>query len=616
MSRTRRLLPLLLSSVGLLLAGALLPSCSPAASPDNPPQATATASARATATPSSKEDIAPEAATGLRDVDAATAGHFMVAAANPHAAAAGRAVLREGGSAVDAAVAMALVLTLVEPQSSGIGGGAFLLHYDAKGKQVRAYDGRETAPAAASGELFLDKRGNPRKFYDAVIGGLSVGVPGELRMLEMAHKKHGKLPWKRLFEPAIKLAAEGFELSPRLYALLDRNRYLRGMKVARKHYYQDNGKPYPVGHKLRNPALANTLLLIAEGGAKAFYEGPIADDIVAATRNARKNPGRLTKKDLAGYKAVERTAVCRPYRQYRVCGMPPPTSGGVTTLQILGMLQRFDMKQYQAGSVDSVHLVSEASRLAFADRGLYLADSDFVKVPVEALLAPAYLEKRSKLISSDKALDQPSAGSGPGLTASRWAPDQSSEVPATSHLVAVDKEGHVVSMTASIESAFGSHVMVRGFLLNNELTDFSFVPSADGKPVANRVQPNKRPRSSMAPIIVLDKTDNRFHLAVGSPGGSRIIGFVTRVLVDVLDHRLPLQKALSRPHFANRNGPTELERMPGQQEWLTRTKKGLEARGHQVRVGDMTSGLHAIIRTEKGYVGAADPRREGVVLGE
>jgi len=538
----------------------------------------------------------------------------MVAAANPHASRAGLAMLRAGGTAVDAAVAMAVMLTLVEPQSSGIGGGAFMLHYANASKTITAFDGRETAPKAASGDMFL-VAGKPRAFFDAVIGGLSVGVPGELRMLELAHKRHGKLPWKDLFAPAIELAERGFALSPRLHGLLQRDRFLAKMKVAGRYFYQPDGTPKPVGTLLVNRPLAAVLRAVADGGADAFYAGEIADDIVAAVTRAA-NPGRLRLADLKAYKPAVRDAVCIRYRTSRICGVPPPTSGGVTTLQMVGLLERFDVGRLGADSVEAAHLFAEAGRLAYADRDIYIADPDFVKVPTAELLSPDYLSRRSRLIDPERSMGKAAAGKPESKGARRWAPGMAADLPSTSHMVAVDAAGDVVTMTASIESAFGSHLMVRGFLLNNELTDFSFVPQVEGRLVANRVEPGKRPRSSMAPILVVNAADDSFVLAVGSPGGSRIINYVARVLIGVLDHGLDPQQAISRPNIVNRNGVTELEAGDAWQSWLGQTKAGLEALGHQVKLRDLNSGLHAIKRIAGGYVGGADPRREGVVVGD
>jgi gamma-glutamyltranspeptidase/glutathione hydrolase len=561
-----------------------------------------------------KERIAPESATGYRSRPAVRTTQTMVGAANPYASRAGLEILREGGSAIDAAIAMAMVLTLVEPQSSGIGGGAFMLHFDASSSQLVAYDGRETAPAAATPDMFL-KDGKPRAFMEAVVGGLSVGVPGELRMLELAHRDQGKLPWARLFEPAIKLAEEGFEISPRLYRLLSMDPVLPKQRAARAYFYGADGKPLPVGTRLVNRPLAEVLRTVAAKGADAFYEGPIADDIVQAVRTAEANPGRLAKEDMAGYRAKRRQAVCGPYHCWQVCGPPPPTSGGVGVIQILGILSHFDLKALAPDSVQAAHLFAEASRLAYADRGGYLADPDFVPVPAFQLIRPGYLEQRAALISPAKSMGVAEAGRIEAM-ALRWGRDASPELPSTSHMVVVDAAGNAVSMTASVEGAFGSHQMVHGFILNNQLTDFSFMPESDGKPVANRVEPGKRPRSSMAPIIVLDQIGQHLVMALGSPGGPQIIDYVAQPIMSVEAWGMDLQQAFDRPHVVNRNGVTELEPVPGGEAWLKEVSEGLKVLGHQVEVKDENSGLQGIMRIDGGYLGGADPRREGVILGD
>jgi gamma-glutamyltranspeptidase / glutathione hydrolase len=599
---------------------ALLASCSAHPTPAPAPVASASTTAPAASASVAKEDIAPEGSTGYRTgLTSVRAKRQMVTAANPHAARAGREVLRAGGSAVDAAIAMALVLSLVEPQSSGIGGGAFMLFYDAKQRSLRAYDGRETAPAAATGDMFL-RDGKPRDFMDAVVGGLSVGVPGELRMLELAHQAHGKLPWKRLFAPAIDLAEKGFKISARLHALLEDAPRLPAMGGAKDYFFLPDGRVKPAGTRLTNPALATVLREVADKGAAAFYEGPIADRLVEAVAHNEAQPGRLVAADLAAYRAVARDAVCHRYREHLVCGMPPPTSGGVTTLQILGLLAPFPLADEQAGGVKEIHLFAEAEKLAFADRDQYLADPDFVPQPVDELLAGGYLAARSKLISVEKGSGAKKAAPGKVPTAKKradhFAPDASLERPATSHVCVVDAEGNAVSMTASIEGAFGSHVMVDGYLLNNELTDFSFVPQAGGKPVANRVEPGKRPRSSMAPIIVLTP-EKELVLVIGSPGGSRIISYVARALVSILDHHHDVQDAMGEPHYGNRNGSTELELRDDLAPWIESTTAGLVALGHEVITADMNSGLSAILREPSGeFVAGVDPRREGIALGD
>jgi len=562
---------------------------------------------------------APEAASGFRPgLQSTTAQRHMAAAANPLAAEAGREMLREGGSAVDAAIAMQMVLTLVEPQSSGIGGGAFLLHFD--GRRVQAYDGRETAPLAAEENLFM-AGGKPMAFHDAAVGGRSVGTPGVLRMLEAAHGQHGRLAWARLFEPAIRLADDGFPVSPRLHALLKDEKFLARDPAARAYFYDADGAPKAVGTLLRNPPLAATLRAIAGGGADAFYRGEIAAEVVRIV-SSHPNAGRLAAADLADYRAKERTPVCTDYKRWRVCGMPPPSSGGIAVAQMLGIfavrniavVPPVDIGGQLQPQVDAVHLFSEAGRLAFADRNLYVADPDFIPVDWIALTDPRYLADRAKLIG-DRSMRRAAPGVPAGYRVA-WAADESQRI-ATSHISAVDGFGNAVSMTTSIEDAFGARLMVRGFLLNNQLTDFSFLPSEDGKPIANRVQPGKRPRSSMAPTLVFDRASGEMVAALGSPGGSQIISYVARTLVGVLDWDLDIQQAISLANFGSRNGPTEVEQGRVGRSVI----EGLQARGHEVGEIPMTSGLQGIVRVrladgQRGWAGGADPRREGVALGD
>ncbi len=535
----------------------------------------------------------------------------MVAAAHPLAAEAGLEMLRAGGSAVDAAIAAQMVLTLVEPQSSGIGGGAFLMHYAADGRTVTSWDGRETAPAAARPDLFLAADGTPLRFYDAVLGGRSVGVPGAVRMLEAAHRAHGILPWARLFEPAIRLAGEGFRVSPRLAAAVaaDAER-LRRDATTRAYFFLPDGRPIPEGLMLSNPPLATTLRAIAAEGADALYRGPIAADIAAKVRSD-PNPGLITTDDLAAYEAKRREPVCGPYRAVLVCSMGPPSSGGVTVLQILALLGHFDIAPLDPAGTDAAHLIAEAGRLAFADRNQYLADADFVSVPVRGLLDGAYLTGRAQLIDRDRTLAAPRAGNPPWRSG-RLAPHADGVENGTSHLVVVDAAGNAVSMTTTVEDAFGARLMVHGFILNNQLTDFSFRPVLDGRPVANAVEGGKRPRSSMAPAIVID-AERRLVLAVGSPGGARIIGYVAQALVALIDWRLDPQAALALPHVGTLGSAVELEDGTGAASLRT----ALEARGHQVVVREMASGLQAIaVLPEGGLAGGADPRREGVAMGD
>ena len=538
--------------------------------------------------------------------------NFMIAAANPWAAKAGLKVLKDGGSAVDAAIATQMVLTLVEPQSSGIGGGAFMLHYNAAEKSLVAYDGRETAPAGVRANLFYKPGGELMSFYEAVVGGRAVGVPGVLRMLEMAHQKHGNLRWSELFDPAIKLAEKGFPVSERLHELLLRDQELRNQSDAQAFFYPKDGAPRQVDENLQNFELAETFRAIASDGADAFYRGDIAAAIVSLVQG-HENTGFLSMKDMALYKAKVREPVCRAYRSYRLCGMPPPTSGGLTTLQIMALLEQFEMSEVEPGSAEAVHLISEASRLAYADRALYMADPDFIKVPGKKLLETSYIFERGDLISETRSMGKAKAGVVPEEE-TRYSPDLSPELPSTTHFTIVDGEGNVVTMTSSIENTFGSRLMVKGFFLNNQLTDFSFTPRRDGKLIANRIQPGKRPRSSMSPMIAFDGRywGGPFLFALGSPGGSRIINYVTKTMVAMLDWGLPPADAVALPHHSNRNGVTELEAETAAADLLVE----LEELGHRVKVRDLNSGLHVIKKVKGGYMGGADPRREGVVLGE
>ena len=514
--------------------------------------------------------------------DAVVSREFMVSAAHPLAAQAGYDVLARGGSAVDAAIAVQMVLGLVEPESSGIGGGAFLLHWSQREQNLRSYDGRETAPMAARPDRFLVD-GKPMAFIEAVVGGRSVGVPGVLRMLELAHRRHGRLPWAELFKPAIAAAEQGFPLSPRLHALLQDERYLPADPAAREIYY---GKA--VGERIVNRQYAATLRALAARGANAMYEGPIAADLVHAVRSHAK-AGDLTEDDVAAYKAIERPPVCGAYRTWRVCSMGPPSSGGVAVLQILGILERTSFARAPPQSAQAVHYFSEAGRLAYADRARYLGDPDFAPMPLARLLSPTYLSSRASLVTE--------------RSMRRALPGDMEH--GTSHFSIVEANGDAVAMTTTIESGFGSRIMVRGFLLNNELTDFDFTP---GGP--NAVGGGKRPRSSMAPTMVFDR-EGRLTLIVGSPGGSQIINYVAKALVGVLDWKLDVQEAIDLPNFGSRNGPTQIEK-GSRYEALA---PELGERGHDVRLMELESGLHGIERVPGGWRGGADPRREGVALG-
>jgi gamma-glutamyltranspeptidase/glutathione hydrolase len=521
-------------------------------------------------------------------------------------------ILRAGGSAVDAAVAAQMVLNLVEPQSSGVGGGAFLLYWDAGRKRLSSYDGRETAPKAINPRVFRKFMGSRDGFMRAVGSGASVGVPGLLRMLELAHKRHGKLPWARLFKPAISLARRGFPVSRRLHLLLTYYPKLARDDAARELYFALDGRPKLPGRTVANPVFARTLEAIARDGAKVLYEGEIAGEIVAATRRGPGPPGVMTRADLRGYRALAREPVCGAYRGYKICGMGPPSSGGITVLQILGLVERFDLRGPGPWSPRAWHLIGQASALAFADRNRYLADSDFVRVPVKGLLERGYLARRSATITGLAVKGRALPGVPPGARAERFGDGVTPELPSTSHLSIVDSDGNAVAMTSSIEHAFGSRRMVRGFLLNNELTDFSFRARRGKRLVANRIEGGKRPRSSMAPTMVFG-ADGKLVLVIGSPGGSRIIGYVAQRVIAVLDWRMDVQSAIAMGHALSRNNGMELERRTR----AARMARALRQRGHRVRIGSMNSGLHGIqILPDGTLIGGADPRREGIVDGE
>jgi gamma-glutamyltranspeptidase/glutathione hydrolase len=516
---------------------------------------------------------APEIATERVEREAAVAKRHMVAAADPRAVEAGLEILRAGGSAADAAIAVQLVLGLVEPQSSGLGGGAFVLHWSDQERRVRSYDARETAPAAARPERFLDRHGNPEQFMAAVTSGRSVGVPGVPRLLETLHRKHGRLPWARLFVPAIRLAEQGFIKTRRLARMLE---HFPGVQAL-----------FPL-----NREYAATLRTLAAQGADAFYRGEIAEDIVRAARSD------LTLEDLAAYRVIEREPLCGSYRGHRLCGMAPPSSGALGVLQILGILERTNFHRAAPGSVEAVHLFSEAARLAYADRARYVGDPDFAPVPAVRMLDPKYLDARAKQIR-----ERSMGFAMPGLL----DPESSG----TSHFSVVDAQGNAVAMTSSIEMAFGSRIQVRGFLLNNQLTDFSFNPEYLLRPAVNRVEGGKRPRSSMSPTLVFDR-DGRLQMALGSPGGLAIINFVVKALVASLDWGMDIQQAISSPNFGSTNGPTFLER--GTE--LETLGDALAERGHVLNFARLTSGLHGIERIPGGWRGGADPRRAGIASGD
>ena len=578
---------------------------------------------------------APEPSSGYTDKPGWATREFAVAAAHPLAAEAGVRMIQAGGTAIDAAVAVQMVLGLVEPQSSGIGGGAFLLHHD--GQTVEAYDGRETAPAAADERLFLGADGLPLPFPRAAIGGRAVGVPGVVRMLELAHRRHGKLPWATLFAPAIQLAEDGFPVGARLHSLLRADSQLRRDPVAVAYFYRADGQPHEVGHRLRNPEYAAVLRRIASGGSKALHEGPVAEAIVRKVRGHATNPGRLTLADLAQYRAVQRDPLCRDHRGaarfYRICGFPPPGSGAIAIAQILGILAHTDAANLPpvagisgvpgatllAPSAPWLHLYTEAARLAFADRAQYVADPDFTPPPAagwDSLLDAGYLLERSRLIGAQSMKLAPPGN--PGGARSSHAPMQQQPEAGTSHISIVDDDGNSLAMTTTIESGFGARQMVSvdggvgGFLLNNQLTDFSFEPrGADGRPIANRVEGGKRPRSSMAPTLVFDRRSGGLVMTGGSPGGPMIIHYTAKTLYGVLNWGLNVQQAIDLPNFGSLNGPTLLE----ERRFPRAEVEALRARGAELREQPLTSGIQAIQAMPDGWFGGADPRREGVVLG-
>ena len=562
------------------------------------------------ATALAKEARYPEFGNGRIEQKLVEAKQYMVSSANPYASEAGMRILERGGTAIDAAIAVQMVLNLVEPESSGIGGGAFSLYWDNKNKKLSSYDGREKAPMAADGKLFQEN-GKNMNWWEALAGGRAVGVPGVLAMMEKTHKKYGKLPWGELFEDAIKLSEEGFEISPKLaHSISSRTNPALGRYDKAWKYFFPEGEPLKAGVIKKNPELAMTFRRIALLGAKGFYKGQIALDIVNTVRSAEDNPGLLTVKDMVAYEAIERPPICAKYKSYKVCGMGPPTSGGMTVIQILKLLENKNLSTFPALSVEAVHLFTQASKLAYADRAKYMADADFVNVPVEGLINAEYLKQRSSLINAEKEMGKAVAGNPPNAE-QNWQTSTSPEQPSTTHFSLVDKEGNGFSMTSSIEMAFGSTLMVHGFLLNNQLTDFSFSDEKDGEKIANRVQAGKRPRSSMSPFMIFDENDELVML-IGSPGGSRIINYVAKTILGVLEWKMDIQSAISLPHFVNRNGNTDLEKNTA----AANLKAALEAKGHKVTVRDLNSGLHGIVISNAGLSGGADPRRVGRALGK
>lgn len=581
-----------------LALSALLFSCKIASAPEKN-------SASANAGTAANDIWTGEGFSGFPDYKVATAKEFMISTSEDLASNAGAEILAKGGSAVDAAIAAQMVLNVVEPQSSGIGGGAFLLYYDAKSKKTVYFNGRERAPLKATPEIFLDEKGVARSFYDVVGGGLSVGTPGALKAMKEAHDKYGKLPWKELFTPAIQIASNGFKLERKIYVILEALPYLNrfdGMQI----YFNEDGTPKKIDSIIKNPALAETFTTLANQGIKPFYEGKIARDMVNAVQNSKVNPGKLSLADLKNYKTRKGDLLCGTYRIYKICSMPLPSSGGVTLLETLGILENFDLSKMQPSSAQAIHLISEATRLAYADRNEYVADVP--NAPIAQMLDKKYLKQRAELIRTDSVISDVKPGTFPKLSAPLNA---TKEKPSTTHLSVIDSYGNAVSMTSTIEYLFGSVLMVDGFMLNNQLTDFSLTPVINGKKVANRVEPLKQPRSSMTPTFVFDNKDNLI-MVIGSPGGPRIIQYVLKTIIGHLDWNLNVQDAISLPNHVVLNNRIELEKRTK----LVDEKSALEKMGHQVVEADITSGLHGITIDGNALQGGADPRRQGAVAGK
>lgn len=554
------------------------------------------------------DEVAPETGTIKQVKQSVIAKHYIAVTAHPLASQAAYDVLKQGGNAIDAMVTVQTVLGLVEPQSSGLGGGAFLVYYDAKSKRLTTFDGRETAPLKAPNDLFLAKDKTPLAFFDAVVGGRSVGTPGTVKLLWDTHQKYGYLEWRELLSPAQSLATKGFKVSPRLANAIeaDSTRLLSDKTAA--DYFLPNGQALKTGQSLKNPAYAKTLALLSDKGGDYFYHSKFSTAMSNKVQHA-SNSGYLSTQDFEQYKIIERSPSCSRYRQYNICGMGPPSSGAITVNQTLGLLENKNINEMSADKAKTWHIISEASRLAFADRGLYIADPDFVNIP-SGLLSKSYLQSRAKLINERFASKTIEPGQPPAKITYQFDQGRSPEQDSTSHFVIVDREGNIVSMTSTIENGFGSRLMVNGFLLNNELTDFSFAPTKNGHQIANSVEAGKRPRSSMAPTIVFK--NEQPYLAIGSPGGSRIINYVTNSLIALLDWNYPLQEALDMPHIVNRFGTMDVEK----NSKATALANDFKTLGYKVSERDLNSGLHAVMFTENGMIGAADNRREGLALGD
>ena len=544
--------------------------------------------------------------SGFRDLKAVNAKEYMVASGSQTASEAGTEIIAKGGNAIDAAIATALVLNVVEPHSSGIGGGGFLVYYDKKSNKTISFNGRETAPKNAHDKMFLDKNGNPRNFKDAVRGGLSVGTPGLLKMMKEAHIHYGKLPWEDLFQPAIRAANNGFKVSERFHLLSKEIAYLKDFGETSQIYLDKNKKPRNVGDIITNPILAKTLTSISKNGIKSFYEGQIAQNTVNSVQNSDINPGYLSLSDLKNYTVKKGELICAPYRDHKICTMSLP-SGGPVLLQIMSILNHFELNKMKPNSLATVHLITEATRLAYADRNEYMADKS--GAPLKDLLNKDYLKKRASLIKKDSVIT--SLKPGKFIVNDNFSINKRAiEPPSTTHLSVIDKSGNAVSMTNSIEYFFGSAISVNGFLLNNQLTDFSFSPTKNGKKVANRLRPGSQPRSSMSPTLVFDNK-GQLVMILGSPGGPRIIQFVAKAIINYIDFGLDIQESISLPTFVVLNDVIELEKTRN----ITKLNDSLRQMGHKTKIIEIVSGIQAITIKNGKIQGGADPRREGVAIG-
>ena len=538
-----------------------------------------------------------------------TSDNWMVVTANSQASVAAGKILAKGGTAVDAMISAQLVLGLVEPESSGLGGGAFLVYFDNKKKEIITLDGRETAPLLVKEDLFQDSKGNPLKFFDAVVGGKSVGIPGTPALLEEAYKRWGKTKWSLLFKDAINLSKNGFVISKKLSSSISRSKNSLSKFENTKKYFLPNNVPLRAGSIHINKNYADTLKAFENTGADVFYNGEISNDIISTVNNVKINPGNLSHKDLLNYKVIERKPVCSNYRSYEICGMGPPSSGALTISQILGMIEQYNISELGPSNPDTWRIIGDASRLAFADRAVYIADTDFVNVPIKELTDQNYINKRANFLNSKNKIEKVKAGNLISKSSSNWIEDISLELPSTSHISIVDKYGNALSMTTTIENGFGSRLMTNsGFLLNNELTDFSFKSFKNGKKIANNIAPGKRPRSSMAPTIILK--NNKPVYILGSPGGSNIIGYVINAVVSLIDWKMNVQEAASIPHGINKYGTYYLEK----NTFLSELRPSLEAMNYKVKLKEFSSGLNIIFINDKLY-GGSDHRREGIAIG-